>query len=103
MLLIWNDDINIPGKLYDYLGTGKPIVAFADPQSEAWRLIEATRAGWCADSSSPRSIAELLTKVCESREHLLAEYNPDREAIRRCERPQRAIAYSNLLKEATKP
>ena len=28
LLLIWNDVINIPGKLFDYLGTGKPIVCF---------------------------------------------------------------------------
>jgi len=100
LLLIWNDAINIPGKFYDYLGTGKPIVAFADPDGEVWRIMSTTRAGWCADGRSAADIAQLLIRICENKAAMLAEYAPDCEAIRRCERPRRAAEYSALLDAA---
>ena len=102
LLLIWNDTINIPGKFYDYLGTGKPIVAFADPDGEVWRMMSATRAGWCADCRSADAIAQLLIRVCDNRAEMLAAHAPDREAIRRCERPRRVAEYSELLAQAAR-
>jgi hypothetical protein len=100
VLLIWNDEINIPGKLYDYLGTGKPVLAIAHPESEVWRIVTETRAGWCVDGRDPLKIAALLTRAFTQRDSLLAEYNPDREAARRYERPRRAAEYSDILDAA---
>jgi glycosyltransferase involved in cell wall biosynthesis len=100
VLLIWNDEINIPGKLYDYLGTGKPIVAIAHPDGEVWRILAGTRAGWCADCRDPGQIAGLLVNLCERKDEFLSAYRPDRDAIRRCERTQRAVEYSALLDAA---
>lgn len=97
LLLIWIDTINIPGKLYDYLGTGKPILAFAHPEGEVWRLIEQTRAGFCADVRSTVAIARLLRDACEHRDRYLAEYSPDSDAIEMCKRNRRAEEYSHLL------
>jgi glycosyltransferase involved in cell wall biosynthesis len=100
LLLIWNDAINIPGKLYDYLGTGKPILACAHPDGEVRRLIATTRSGWCANTASPSDIAELLTRVCERKTEMLAEFDPDHAQVRRCERSQRAREYSQLIRSA---
>ncbi|MDP9054813.1 MAG: glycosyltransferase [Acidobacteriota bacterium] len=100
LLLIWNDTINIPGKFYDYLGTGKPIIAFIHPDSEVNRILTKTRAGWWADGRDPSQIAALLTSACGEKNGLLEEYAPDRDEIRRYERPRRAAEYSALLESA---
>jgi glycosyltransferase involved in cell wall biosynthesis len=100
VLLIWNDEINIPGKLYDYLGTGKPVIAMAHPDGEVWRIISETKAGWLADCRKPVAMAALLTRVFAERDGMLAEHAPDREAVRRYERPRRAAEYSEILESA---
>jgi glycosyltransferase involved in cell wall biosynthesis len=100
VLLIWNDEINIPGKLYDYLGTGKPVIAMAHPEGEVWRILSETKAGWLADCREPAEMAELLTRAFAHRDTMLAEYAPDREAVRRYERPRRAAEYSEILDSA---
>jgi len=100
LLLIWNDAINIPGKLYDYLGTGKPILALAKPGGEVWRLLAKTRSGWCADGDGSIEIAGLLREVCTNKQQFLQQYKPDRAAVQSCERSFKAAEYSTVLDAA---
>jgi glycosyltransferase involved in cell wall biosynthesis len=100
LLLIWNDVINIPGKLFDYLGTGKPIVAFTPPESEVWRIIAQTRSGWCADSRNPDEIAALLKRACADTALMRADFVPDATTIRGYERRERAAQYAALISRA---
>ncbi len=37
LLLPWKDRFNIPGKVFKYLATGKPILAICYPESEVFR------------------------------------------------------------------
>jgi len=53
----------IPAKLYEYLATGKPILALGLPQSATAHLIDASRSGIFADYSSPTEIADGLMKL----------------------------------------
>jgi glycosyltransferase involved in cell wall biosynthesis len=39
LLLPWTDRFNIPGKVFEYLATGKPILAICHPDSEVARII----------------------------------------------------------------
>ncbi len=94
-LLLWNDRINIPGKLFEYLASGKPIFAIAHPDSEVARIIQRTRSGVCADISNPQLIADTLETVYRCRAD--REYSPDWNAIRRYERSNIASEYGDLV------
>ena len=98
LLLIWHDEINIPGKLFEYLATGKPVLALAPANSEVRRLIEQTRGGWWADIHQVDQIRCLIETVCGvGGTSLASKFDADRTAIRRYERPRLAARYADLL------
>ena len=53
------DRIHIPGKLYEGLGSGRPVLLLGPP-SEASELVEGLRAGVWVESTEPRAIARAL-------------------------------------------
>ncbi len=53
--LVWE----LPGKIFEYFGSGRPILALAQG-NEASRVIEETRTGWTVPPNDPRAIAERL-------------------------------------------
>ena len=55
-----SDDISAPGKLYEYLGTGKPILGLVPPGGVADRLLEEYGAGFTAAPEDIRAIADHL-------------------------------------------
>lgn len=57
LLLVLTDNISIPGKVYEYLATGKPIVALSPPGGEVERLMAETGAGFCVDPGDIDAIA----------------------------------------------
>src|SRR5262249_23513119 len=98
LLLIWHNEINIPGKLFEYLATGKPVLALAPANSEVRRLIARTRGGWWADIQHPGQIRSLLEVVCGAGGiSLTSQFAPDQAAIRRYERPRLAADYAQLI------
>ena len=42
------DDLSIPGKLFEYIRSGTPVLAFAVPGAESHALLAETGAGWTA-------------------------------------------------------
>jgi glycosyltransferase involved in cell wall biosynthesis len=98
LLLPWTDRFNIPGKLFEYLVTGKPILAICYPDSEVARVIHETSSGWCVNPDDVVAIQRALTEI-----HALGgKYPHDRnwEAIRRYERPRLAAEYGQIIREA---
>ncbi len=98
LLLPWSDRINIPGKLFEYLVTGKPILAVCPPDSEVARVIKQTRAGWCVDIDDMPALARALLQM-----HALAGKYPQHrnwEVIRRYERPRLAAEYAQVIRDA---
>lgn len=67
LLIIHGDRANpglVPGKLYEYLGSGRPVLAIAPPDFEAARIILDSRAG----------VAIEATNTTEIERHLLDSY-----------------------------
>lgn len=57
-------DFNLPSKITTYMARGVPVLAVVNPQTEAAEIIEASGAGWVADSrdldGACRRLAELI-------------------------------------------
>ena len=49
LLLTVNNDFAIPGKMFEYLATGIPILATAPAGSEVATLMQETVSGWCVE------------------------------------------------------
>ena len=60
VLLINHDPHNVGGKFFDYIGSGKPILAAVHPQGDAHQLIEELRAGWWADIHDVVAVSKLF-------------------------------------------
>jgi len=101
LLLPWTDRFNIPGKVFEYLATGKPILAICSPDSEVARIIRETASGWCANPDDGSAIQRALTDICVSGGKYPFQRNW--EAIRRYERPHLAAEYAQLIRGARSP
>ena len=53
----------IPGKLFEYLGSRKPILYMGDPKGEAAELIQKQEAGLCVEQNNEATITEALKKL----------------------------------------
>ena len=105
LLLVTRDRINVAAKFYDYLGGGKPILAFVHPEGDVRRLLEQTHAGLDADVFSPPAIAALLSRVLDPTApgHVLpATITPDPSAIARFHRSALATRYADELHRLTR-
>lgn len=89
LLLTMTDMVSLPGKLFEYLATGRPVLAITPPGSEVSRIFAETRAGICADPRDPADMQRALRLMAERSPAELCP-NPDRERIRSYERPRQA-------------
>jgi glycosyltransferase involved in cell wall biosynthesis len=99
LLLTMTDPISMPGKLYEYLATGKPILAVSPPGSEVDRLIRRTGAGWCADPARPGSVCEMLTNAYELTRNRDRRIGRSRDVARQFERPRLVEKYGSLIRQ----
>jgi glycosyltransferase involved in cell wall biosynthesis len=81
-LLIASDPSSHAGKLFDYLGCGKPILALSPPGGEIDRLLRKTRTGWCADPWDPSAIQQMIILACRQFLQGFPAIDPDMEAVR---------------------
>jgi len=98
LMVIFHDTINVPGKLYDYLGMRKPVLAVTDPTSEVWSLMRRTNAGWCADWNDVDAITAMIASAHERKPRLREEYQPNDAVIETYDRPNLAASYASLMK-----
>jgi glycosyltransferase involved in cell wall biosynthesis len=97
LLLITHDPINVAAKLYDYLGSGRPILAAVHPTGDVRRTLDQTKAGWSADIGDPAAIERLLIDAIERVPRLAEEFQPDAAAIAGYHRQPIAARYAALL------
>jgi glycosyltransferase involved in cell wall biosynthesis len=50
-------EATVPGKLFEYLAVGRPIIAIAPPESSTADVLRLTGGGWLAAAGSPGAIA----------------------------------------------
>jgi glycosyltransferase involved in cell wall biosynthesis len=53
----------IPGKLFEYLSTGKPVLALCDPESDAGRIISDSGMGIICEPDNVAHIADSLQQI----------------------------------------
>jgi len=57
----------VPGKLFEYLAVGQPIVAIAPPESSTADVLDETGGGWVADAADVESIVCALRRAYAQR------------------------------------
>lgn len=97
VLLPWSDHLNVPGKLYEYLATRKPVIAIAQSHTDVARIIRRTGSGWCIDPSDTMALQSLLLRLVQG--SAAEELTINNEEIRRYERPRLAADYARLIQE----
>jgi glycosyltransferase involved in cell wall biosynthesis len=95
LLVTITDAGSLTGKLFEYLATGKPILAFAPKGGELERLLLESGAGWCADPADRDAIDRMLRRAAE--EAGTGGGRDNREAIRRYERPRLTAELSRFI------
>jgi hypothetical protein len=66
----------IPGKIFEYMGTGRPILALAPAESDAAQLVRKYRLGVVADPNNPNDIKKAITQLFRTKpqENILAKF-----------------------------
>lgn len=95
LLLIVNDATAHAGKLFEYMATGKPILALTPENGEIARVLRETGAGWCADPSDAGAIRALMMKLCGN-DSARPPFQPDRAAIAQYNRSTLAGSLARL-------
>lgn len=103
LLLTMTNEISVPGKLYEYMATRKPILAIAPPGSEVDQVLRETTAGLWASPDDPAGIQAMLIRAFEAWSKGQAVITPNTEAIRRYERPVLVEEYGMMMKRLVKP
>ena len=96
-LLITHDPLNVAAKFYDYVGSGKPILATVHPDGDVRRLLEELRAGWWANSRDVAGIRKLFIETAARGDSLPTVFQPNLAGIEQYERKPLAQRYASLL------
>lgn len=88
LLLTMTNDFSLPGKLFEYLALGRPVLALSPKGGEVDRLLRETGAGWCAPHDDPAAVEVLLLDAWNRLNHGPPPFTPNIEAIQRYERPR---------------
>jgi len=87
----------VPGKVYEYIGVKKPIIAIAPHQSAIANLMEETRSGMVAHQSEIKKTKDIILKYYKSWKTGISDFNPDLELINSYERREAAKKLAELL------
>ena len=96
LILAPNDKNVITAKLYEYLASGRPILALV-PDGEAKTILEKSGLGFCADPNDPESIRDTLIDVFEKQEKGELVGKPNWQFIKQFERKNLAKKLSSLF------
>lgn len=89
----------VPGKVYEYIGVNKPVIAIAPKESAIARLLEATRSGLVAHQSETEKIAGIFRNNYLNWKNGSSTYHPDINLIKSYERKEAAGNLASLLNE----
>lgn len=91
----------VPGKTYEYMATGRPILGGL-PSGDARELVEGTGRGFCADPCDPEALAESLESLHSAwRSGTFNESQPD-PSVARFERSRLAGELAEFLRSTVR-
>jgi glycosyltransferase involved in cell wall biosynthesis len=93
------NEISVPGKLFEYMATGKPILAVTPRESEVDQILQQTRGGICAPPDDEEAIRAMLTRAFQAWRSGTPLISPDRDAVSRYERPRLAEEYARMISQ----
>jgi len=99
LLLTMTNEFSLPGKLFEYLASGKPIIALSPDHGEVARLIAETGAGWCVPHDQPEAIRRVVAAAVRAALENTIPFQTRREVISRFERPRLVASYATLIRE----
>jgi glycosyltransferase involved in cell wall biosynthesis len=97
LLLTMTDGPSLPGKLFEYLATGKPIIAISPLDGEVAGILRRTGAGRCVAPDDRQGIRKLLLDVYHRQHQGSDGFQPDWNEIQRFERPRLAGEFGTLI------
>src|SRR5579863_8846541 len=86
-LIVSGNPTSHGGKLFDYLGSGKPILALCPLGGELAQVIRETNAGWCVEPEDRPAIRELILRALDRFQRPGEPWTPNWDAIREYEWP----------------
>jgi glycosyltransferase involved in cell wall biosynthesis len=99
LLLTMTNEFSLPGKLFEYLASGKPIIALSPENGEVARLIAETGAGWCVPHDQPESIRRVVSDAVQFALENRIPFRTRQDVVSRFERPRLIAAYATLIRE----
>lgn len=89
----------VPAKLYEYLATGRPVIALTHPGGDAARVLQQVGGGIAVPPDDPGALLDIVTTTLRDRR--LPTPPANRAALSVYERPNLAGRLASLLDEAT--
>lgn len=87
----------VPGKVFEYIGVNKPILALAPTNGAAAEHILQSKAGWVVEQNDIKTIADTLKMIINSFYNGTFRFNPDKEIIKKFERKEAAKNLATLF------
>ncbi len=93
----------LTGKLFDYLRSGKPVLAIIPSEGIAANYLRKAGTGYIADYDDPDGIKETLNRLLsDHRNGALHEIKPDMDFISAFSRQKQAVELASLIREVIK-
>lgn len=93
--------IGVPGKLYEYLATGRPVLALTNPDGDAGMVLQRTGGGVAVRADDPGLLYDTIAAICRDRRLTVPPLN--REALASFERVALTAKLAALLDTAVAP
>jgi glycosyltransferase involved in cell wall biosynthesis len=87
----------VPGKVYEYIGSMKPVIAIAPAKGAIADLMHETQAGGIAHQSDIEGIANIILKMYQAFQEGKQIAHPNVDAIKRYERRESTRTLARLL------
>jgi glycosyltransferase involved in cell wall biosynthesis len=97
LLVTMTDPCSMPGKMYEYLATGKPVLAFTPANGELSRLLMDTGAGWCVDPNDREAACRMLRLASSRIEEGHSTLKADWSLIKQFDRERLTGTYARLM------
>ncbi|MCO6466691.1 MAG: glycosyltransferase family 4 protein [Bradyrhizobiaceae bacterium] len=91
----------VPGKVYEYLGVGRPVIAIAPAQSAVEQLITETQAGFSVPGTDVAALSSRLLTAITRWKNAEPIATPNVDVIRQYERRTSAFKLASILDQLT--